>query len=287
MKHRQRLLCGSVVTVTASSLLLGAAPAASADSSKQRAATAAAVVERATGTTDLAASPDDLSVPTTSAGPVTAAAGGERVTLMLPATSAVTGVRAGAGTVVYPDAGADGKADLAVQPTRDGGIRTLVTIGTADAARDYRFDLGLPDGAILEQQADGSVNVVKNGEALGAFAAPWAKDANGAPVPTGYRLDGNALVQHIDTRPDTAYPVVADPWYNPLSWDWNKIGSVTWDKLKECGLGAVKWTVPLGVGTATTNVAVKQIAGKTAIKLAGGPWTYVGSAAAGCVASQL
>ncbi|MFJ8478358.1 hypothetical protein [Kitasatospora sp. NPDC094011] len=221
MKRRQRALCGSVVTFTVASLLLGAAPASSADSGGQRAANAAAVVERATGTTDLAASSDASSVPATSVRPVTAAAGADQITVTLPATSAVPGVRAGTGTVVYPGASAGGKADLAVQPTRNGGIRALVTIGTADAALDYRFDLGLPDGAALEQQADGSVNVVKNGEALGAFAAPWAKDANGTPVPTSYRLDGNTLVQHIDTRPDTAYPVVADPFWD-TTWKYTK-----------------------------------------------------------------
>ncbi|WP_031155363.1 hypothetical protein [Streptomyces erythrochromogenes] len=49
--------------------------------------------------------------------------------------------------------------------------------------------------------------------ARGHIDAPWAKDANGKAVPTSYRLDGNTLVQTIETGPDTAYPVVADPHY--------------------------------------------------------------------------
>ncbi|MFI2458221.1 hypothetical protein [Streptomyces sp. NPDC019539] len=39
----------------------------------------------------------------------------------------------------------------------------------------------------------------------------WAKDANGNEVATSYRLEGNTLVQKIETKNDTAFPVVADP----------------------------------------------------------------------------
>jgi hypothetical protein len=43
------------------------------------------------------------------------------------------------------------------------------------------------------------------------FEAAWAKDANGAPVSTRYRLEGNTLVQVVDFDQNTAFPVVADP----------------------------------------------------------------------------
>src|SRR5690606_35644684 len=45
----------------------------------------------------------------------------------------------------------------------------------------------------------------------GSVAAPWAKDAQGRPVPTRYTAEGHTLVQDIDTNENTAFPVVADP----------------------------------------------------------------------------
>ncbi|WP_405653545.1 hypothetical protein [Streptomyces sp. RK9] len=53
--------------------------------------------------------------------------------------------------------------------------------------------------------------VAKNGTFLGGFAAPWAKDVHGNPIPTSYRIDGNTLIQSVQTTDSTAFPVVADP----------------------------------------------------------------------------
>ncbi len=50
-----------------------------------------------------------------------------------------------------------------------------------------------------------------NDELLTTFDPAWAKDANGAPVPTRYEIEGNTLVQVVDFTADTAFPVVADP----------------------------------------------------------------------------
>ena len=43
------------------------------------------------------------------------------------------------------------------------------------------------------------------------IAAPWARDADGAPVPTHYEVTGGTLTQIVDFTPATAFPVVADP----------------------------------------------------------------------------
>ncbi|HHT7068150.1 hypothetical protein [Bacillus thuringiensis] len=45
----------------------------------------------------------------------------------------------------------------------------------------------------------------------------WAKDANGKPVATHYKVDGNKLIQVVEFDKNTAFPVIADP-------DWVKIG---------------------------------------------------------------
>ena len=86
------------------------------------------------------------------------------------------------------------------------------------AATDQRFDLGLPADASLRPGDDGGYDIVHtpaDGGALtlGHIDAPWAKDANGDPVPTHYTLEGTTLVQTVQTSATTAFPVVADPLF--------------------------------------------------------------------------
>ncbi len=208
-----------------------AAPARSADSKPTTAAAqAAAVVEKATGTADIvpaATTPEGslravvatergvntVTAPATTRGVVEASAGdGGTVGIGLPDVGTGSATATGNGTIVYP--GADSATDLAVQPTVN-GVRSLVVINNASAAKEYRFDLHLPAGAVAEKQEDGSVTVSKGEELLGTFDAPWAKDARGEAVPTSYRVEGGALVQTVGFDKDTAFPVVADPsWWD-------------------------------------------------------------------------
>lgn len=48
-------------------------------------------------------------------------------------------------------------------------------------------------------------------ETVAVIAAPWAVDANGAPVETSYELEGTTLTQVVDIDDSTAFPVTADP----------------------------------------------------------------------------
>lgn len=142
---------------------------------------------------------------------ITGAAG--KLTIGLPVTtSAAVGVRTSKGTVVYADRGS--AANVAVQ-TMTEGARVLVTMEDSSVSKEHRFPLTLPVGAELAAVADGSVEIVKKSKLgtaiLGNVEAPWAKDAKGNSVETSYRIDGNSLVQTVDTNADTAYPVVADP----------------------------------------------------------------------------
>lgn len=63
---------------------------------------------------------------------------------------------------------------------------------------------------------------------LARVEAPWAFDADGIAVETWYEIDGTTLVQHVEVGPETAYPVIADPYqYNGLShpqirWNWTE-----------------------------------------------------------------
>ncbi|WPO76643.1 hypothetical protein [Streptomyces sp. KN37] len=265
MNHRQRTATGLVAAVTATSLVLAIAPSASADVRDQRSQKAAAGIERITGTQDLApssAAPGAAaqSVTQTESGTVTVrapedATGNVKATapdgtafgLGLPQAKSVEGVKAGSGTIVYPDA-AD-STDLAVQPTKDGGARTLVTLKDKDAPTEQRFDLQIPAGAHLAANDSGGYDIFQDtGKGFttlkGTISAPWAKDANGKGVATSYKLEGSTLVQSIDTNSTTTFPVVADPHYT-----WGIVSGTVYFNKSETR------KIALGGGLAATIIA--------------------------------
>ncbi|MDX3538476.1 hypothetical protein PV721_29845 [Streptomyces sp. MB09-01] len=190
---------------------------------------AVAAVQRATGTTDVAGDSTKGTVMATDRGSVivttparakrrvsVAASDGSAVTLGLPATVDAVGTTSAAGTTVYPHAAAH--TDLATQATVGGGARALVTLRDAAAPTTQRFDLGLPEGASLVADGNGGYDIVTSAGGAGLVArghidAPWAKDTNGKSVPTRYSLEGDTLIQTIETGADTVFPVVADLHY--------------------------------------------------------------------------
>ncbi|MEU7646918.1 hypothetical protein [Streptomyces huasconensis] len=303
MKIRHRIATGSVAAFTAGAVLLGIAPTATADS-PSKTARAAEVVEKVTGSGDIAsgirqadgttqtdivteAGAASVSVPATADGTVHTTTGAGSVGIGLPGMGQAKGIETKNGTIVYPDAAKN--TDLAVQPTEGGGVRSLITVNNADAAKEYRFDLSLPDGAVTQQQEDGSVLVLagtgEDADTIGGFEAPWAKDAHGNPVPTSYRIENGALVQTIAFDENTTFPVVADPWYNPFSWHWKKIWGVTSRGLSRCGVGGFKNALGLGGGTVSVNVVLKKVAGRAAMMLPGGGYAYLSAAAWGCISN--
>jgi hypothetical protein len=113
------------------------------------------------------------------------------------------------GAVVYESD--TSPVSLAAQATEDGGMQVLVVIDGPDAPTEYRFDMTVPDGAVLLSSTDGGAVVVDaEGLVVAPVAPAWAVDANGQPLPTHYRIDGTTLVQVIDHH-GAAYPVVGDP----------------------------------------------------------------------------
>ncbi|MER7850295.1 DNRLRE domain-containing protein [Kitasatospora sp. NPDC096077] len=191
------------------------------------------------------------------------------------------------GFVVYAD---DAKAvDTVVQPTLEGGARTLQVIKNATAPHEYRTAVTVPAGSVLRADENGGATLYSNGspnaDVIGTFDAPWATDANGKPVATSYRLDGTILYQTISFDSTSAFPIVVDPWWNPFSWNWKKIWGVTVRGLQRCGLGALKNTLGLGGGTVAVNLVLKKIAGRAALMLPGGGYAYLSIAVYGCISS--
>jgi hypothetical protein len=89
--------------------------------------------------------------------------------------------------------------------------RALTVIKDASAPTEYRFPISAPEGSMLEvEEDDGTVLIYNNDFYLAEIDLPWAKDANGNPVPTSYRVEGMTLIQTVD-HAGAAYPVVADP----------------------------------------------------------------------------
>jgi hypothetical protein len=80
------------------------------------------------------------------------------------------------------------------------------------------FDVSLPTGLKLVQVGNAvEIRDTTGQVTVGQFKAPWALDANNRNLPTHYTVEGNSVVQTIDTR-GAAYPVVADPWVT-LGWN--------------------------------------------------------------------
>ncbi|CAL9328490.1 hypothetical protein [Streptomyces sp. enrichment culture] len=252
MHHHQRIADTIVAAIGAAALTLSAVPAAFASDTASQAERTATVIEKATGTTGLAvphlresvlvtdAAGTRVEMPETGAGKLTITdPTGARVAIGLPGTADTPARTSANGTVVYSQP--QGPVDVAAQAGRDGSASALVTLKDATAPTEYRFPLDLPDGAHAMVLEEGGVVIGdSNGEVIGFFGIPWARDAMGKTVPTSYRIEGATLIQTVRADASTAYPVVTDPKW----WDKTKdiVGGVvhdTWNSMK-CGgaLGA-------------------------------------------------
>ncbi|MEU6124837.1 hypothetical protein [Streptomyces sp. NPDC047123] len=124
----------------------------------------------------------------------------------------VQGVRAGAGTIVY----AADSTDLAVQPTAEGGVRTLVSLKDEDATTEQRFGLRIPAGAHLAANDSGGYDIFQDsGQGFttlkGTISAPWATDTDGkdvatiiASIPAGFTTAAGITVAAITTMANIA-----------------------------------------------------------------------------------
>ncbi|MEU6769558.1 hypothetical protein ABZ916_44440 [Streptomyces sp. NPDC046853] len=237
-----------IAAVAASAVLVTAVPAFAGSSRPGPDADAAAsVVESATGTAGLTsprtgegglvadAAGTRVEMPATGSGVISVTdPEGTRVGIGLPGSGAASASVTPNGTVMYTRP--EGPVDLAAQVGRDGSASTLITLKNASAPTEYRFPLDLPGGAHAALLDEGGVVVGDSaGEMVGLFDTPWARDANGKPVPTGYRLEGDTLIQTIRTDASTAYPVVADPkWWDKTKEIAGGMVSDTWNSMK-CG----------------------------------------------------
>lgn len=143
--------------------------------------------------------------------------GGElRIT---PATDAATDATAVEDKVFYANALTD--TDVLVAPTA-AGFETFHQLRSAESPEQLAFDVEVPGGATLRQQAvegpdpaQRGIEVLSpGGEKIATISAPRAVAADGAPVAVAYSIDGMRVTMQVDHRDkDLAYPIMVDPDY--------------------------------------------------------------------------
>lgn len=105
-----------------------------------------------------------------------------------------------------------------VDDTQDPQVESLAELASnaipdATSQAEFTYEVVLPNGSTLRDGDDGSINFLdENGTVLGGIAPAWAVDAEGAPVPTHYEIEGSSVIQVVEISNDTKFPVVADPW---------------------------------------------------------------------------
>jgi hypothetical protein len=117
----------------------------------------------------------------------------------------------------------DATAAVYAKPTPAGA---QIIFAAANKSELSSFRVAIPlNMSTVDSRADGSLFVDQTDGAGLFIRAPWARDANGADLPSRYEFDGSVLVQKVDVTARTAYPVIADP-----AWDYTNdygVGSTT------------------------------------------------------------
>lgn len=130
--------------------------------------------------------------------------------------------------VLYANALVD--TDVLVEPVT-AGVEVFWQLRSPRSPEELTLDLALPEGAVLQEGAAGSVVVVRDGELMTTISAPVATDAQGEPLTAAMEIrDSQAVVTVAHRDQDIAYPVLVDPviedWYGTAAnggdgtWTW-------------------------------------------------------------------
>ncbi len=112
-------------------------------------------------------------------------------------------------TVLYPNTQTD--ADTLVKPLAL-GVESDTLLRSQDSPERLFFKLGLPRGARLISEQDGSLRVATPSRTLAIVPRPSAQDAQGGAVPVSMSVSGDTLALTVRHRAgDYAYPIVLDP----------------------------------------------------------------------------
>ncbi len=158
-----------------------------------------------------------------------------------------------AGEVIF----ADQDSQILVGESSENSVQLLISIDSSSAPSDYSFEI--PGLVTIENLKVGKRTLHRlvgpSDSTLGWLAEAWAHDANDQKISTSFAVQGNVLIQHIDTNQDgIRYPITADPYLGK-----NLISSVTKEVISGNNLLHVKvsnwmWDV-YGIYTGTLGVA--------------------------------
>ncbi|MBV4423298.1 hypothetical protein [Clostridium tyrobutyricum] len=175
------------------------------------------------------------------------------------------------GTILYKNT-INNSSNIALQPIND-GFKALININSNLADKEYAFTFNLPKDSKLVSSASylgkqydtKEIFIVDKNNIVTSIISPaWAKDANGQEVPTYYKIvSNNKLVQVVNFKKDTPFPIVADP-------NWTKIG--------KCA-GSIAWAIGSGCFAGAKLLKIKkyiaELGGlKTAAQLIVGATTW-------------
>ena len=149
----------------------------------------------------------------------------------------------------------------------------------------YAFHFHLPRHVTLRRNSFGEILALRRGHKVGILGRPWAKNARGHGLRTWYTLRGNVVRQHVTFDRHTHFPVRADPWWNPFTWNWGAAFVVVRDDVRSCGEGAINMVSYLAGPTLTTNLLLKHVAGRAAVMIPGGAYAYAAVGIYGCLGS--
>jgi len=146
--------------------------------------------------------PDDLAATAESAAADASREVGVLITGAARSTLALTTTD---GFQVYPDIAAD--TDAVLRPFALGGVEVFAVQHAPQTGQDLVLSLQIPSGAQLGEGPAGSVEVLRDGETLATFGAPWALDAAGARIPVAVMLEGSTM-RITPSASEIAYPLV-------------------------------------------------------------------------------
>lgn len=136
---------------------------------------------------------------------------GATVSLTLPTEASVIATdREGAGAVGHD---LDNGSRIVPALRSNGLLQVLSVLESERAPTSFTYGVETGAASSLVAVEDGGVRLLDAaGQDVAAIAPPWAIDDAGNAVPTRYEIDGNLLIQVVDTSiPGIVYPVVADP----------------------------------------------------------------------------
>lgn len=151
----------------------------------------------------------------------------------------------------------------------DGSLQLITVLHGYDAPESFDYKFTLPLGSRILPMGHG-LAFFQGNRFIGGLAAPWAKDGNGADVPTRFSVNGNTVRQLVSHRSGKfAYPIVADPWLGLNIFSSVAIGDKPDGGLPVVNLNLSPWGWSVYLGLSQSGGVLGFAAGQAILTTAG------------------